>query len=333
MRILAFTTNNSGPGFHRIIMPLLMMQGVDVYITNNLDVSHFEKGVDILMYNRTLPEHSLPKIHELKEKYSFRICVDVDDYWHLDPHHLLYDDYQESEFARMQVEQIKSADIVLTTHSRLADEITPYNKNVHICPNAIPNSGQFDLIRKPHHLTRLFWQGSITHGEDIALLRWPIDKLAPIADKIKMVMGGYTDGEPEWHRMAMDYTAGLKHQYQLLPGLHVNEYYKHYEQADICLIPLLNSPFNKMKSNLKVLEAANLSLPVIASHVHPYLDMPILYAKNTGDWVRHITKLVASKKRQKEAGAELKEFCDKYYNFQKINNERRQIFEYQHVRA
>jgi len=333
MRIIAFVNQNSSPAYHRIIMPLLLMRNVDVFITNNLLADHFEKGCDLFMYNRILPDHALPEIKKLKKKYGFRVCVDIDDHWELDEHHILYNEYIRSYFATRQIEQIKNADIVTTTHIRLAAEIKPHNKNVHVCQNAIPKTGQFDVERLPHHLTRLFWQGSITHREDIALLQWPVNNLSHIAGKIKMVIAGFTDGEPEWHRMVYDYTAQLRHQYQLLEGLHVDEYYSHYQHADICLIPLLNSPFNRHKSNLKVLEAANLELPVIASHVHPYLDLPILYAKNSHDWVKHIEKLVASKKRQKEAGQELKEYCDVWYNFEKINEHRRQLLTHNHVRV
>lgn len=328
MRIISFVNGNSGPSYHRCIMPLLLLEGIDVFVTNNLLDEHFEKGCDLFMYNRWLPDFAIPKIKELQEKYGFKVALDIDDHWELDPHHILYDQYIGDKNAEKQIEAIKWADLVLTTHTRLAELIQPFNSNVHVLPNAIPKQGQFDIERKPHHLTRLFWQGSITHREDIALLKRPIDCLAPICKKIKMVIAGYHEGDPEWDVMARDFTSNLKHQYHILPGVHVNEYYKHYEHADVCLIPLLNSQFNRCKSNLKVLEAANLGLPCIVSNVHPYKDLPVLYCNNTSDWVRHIQRLVASRKRQKDAGAELKEFCDVHYNFQKINKERKQILEY-----
>lgn len=328
MRILAFVNGNSGPSFHRIISPLLLMEGVDVFVTNNLLIEHFDKGCDIFMYNRIIPNHALPMIAELKKKHGFKTCVDLDDFWQLDPHHVLYDHYKQIEFARQQIQHIVNADVVFTTHERLAAEIKPYNSNVHILPNAIPHRGQFNLVREPYYLTRLFWQGSITHKADIELLGPPVEALKTIAGKIKMVMAGFTEDEEEWHKMAFIYTAGFKHQYKLIPGMHVSKYYEAYAHADICLIPLVNSPFNKMKSNLKVIEAANLGLPVICSDVHPYKDLPVLYAKCSGDWVKYISRLVGSKKRQKEAGAELKDFCNIYFNFDKINRERKEILEW-----
>lgn len=333
MRVIAFVNANSGPAYHRIIAPLLLMRNTDVYITNNLTVEDFEKGCDVFMYNRILPDHALPIVKELKHRYGFKVCVDIDDYWELDEHHVLYKHYQDIDFADKQVQQIKDADMVFVTHERLADEVIAYNTNVHVCPNAIPKAGQFDIERKPYHLTRLFWQGSDTHRADINILRGPINALAPIAGKIKMVMAGYAEDHEDWYKMVMDYTAGANHQYKLIPATDVKNYYAAYAEADICLIPLLDSRFNRHKSNLKVLEAANLDLPVIASEVHPYLDLPVFYAKSAGDWIKYIKRLVESRKRQKEAGQQLAEYVAEHYNFDKINNMRKQIFEYESKRV
>lgn len=328
MKIISFVNSNNGPSYHRCIMPLLTMPDVDVYVSNNITEETFDKGCDFFMYNRVLPDHALPTIKELKKKHGFKIVVDIDDHWELDPHHILYEAYQKDKFAERQIQQLKDADIVFCTHDRLATAAKEYNKNVHVLPNAIPHSGQFSIKRESSPFTRLFWQGSDTHKEDIALLKRPIDALGVISTKIKMVMGGYAEDHEQWYSMVMDYTAQAKHQYKLIPYAPVNEYYAAYRHADICLVPLLNSPFNKHKSNLKILEAANLELPVIASPVHPYLDMPVLYAKGAGEWVTHIRKLVDSRKRQKDAGMRLAEYCRENYNFIKINKERKQILEY-----
>lgn len=329
MRIIAFVNANSGPSYHRLIVPLMLMRGVDVFVTNDLRVEHFEKGCDIFFYNRILPDHALPIIKELQHRYEFKICVDLDDYWELDEHHVLYRHYQEIEFAKKQIEQIKDADVVLCTHERLAEEIAVYNKNVHVCPNAIPKQGQFDIEREPYYLTRLFWQGSDTHRADIGLLKAPIEKLGSIAGKIKMIMAGYAEGHEDWFYMVHDYTADLKHQYKLLPYAKVTEYYQAYAHADICLVPLVDSKFNRHKSNLKILEAANLGLPVIVSEVHPYLDLPVFYAKHPNDWVKYIKRLSESRKRQREGGQQLAEYVQEHYNFNKINNMRREVLEYE----
>lgn len=327
--ILAFVNGNSGPSFHRLTMPLLLMEDVNVFITNDLQEKHFEdKQPGIFVYNRILPDHALPIVKELKLKYGFKIVVDIDDYWELDQHHILNTHYQEIDFARKQIEQIQAADMVTVTHERLLYEVLPYNENVHVCQNAIPHQGQFDIERIKSPFTRLFWQGSDTHKADVEILARPIHALSHDAGKIKMVMAGYAPEHDDWHSMVMNYTAGAKHQYKLIPYTKVTDYYKAYAEADICLVPLVNSKFNRMKSNLKILEAANLKLPVIASAVHPYLDLPLLYCSSSADWVKHIRKLIRSRGAQREAGEKLFEYCSEFYNFKNINEKRKQILEY-----
>lgn len=333
MRIIAFIFKNSGVSYHRIIAPLMNMPDVDVFLTNDEPKEeYFEKGCDLVVYNRVLPTEIMERLHSLQERYGFKICVDIDDHWELDPHHFLYDADEQAARTKEQIWHIQQADLVTCTHERLATEVLPFNKNVHILPNAIKKQGQFDIERIASPFTRLFWQGTVTHEQDIALLQRPIAALAPLAGKIKMMIAGFEDTEdkaPVWERMLSDYTAGFKHQYKIIPGALVTDYYKAYAEADVCLIPLLNSPFNRCKSNLKVLEAANLVLPCIVSAVHPYKDLPVMYAKNSTDWVSNIKRMVGSRKRQKEAGLELAVYCEQHFNFDKINRERKQIFEYQ----
>ena len=54
-------------------------------------------------------------IHELleyKKKYGFKLIIDIDDYWHLDPWHILADVYPTNEI----IEYIKAADFVTVTN-------------------------------------------------------------------------------------------------------------------------------------------------------------------------------------------------------------------------
>lgn len=330
MRIIVFVNNNSGPSYHRIIMPLLLMSSeVEVYITNNLLVEHFDKGCDIFMYNRILPDHCAEQITILKKKFGFKTVVDIDDFWELDPYHVLYKTYVDDGFAAQQIKHITAADAVLTTHERLAAEIRPYNTNVHVCPNAIPHQGQFDVETIPHRLIRLFWQGSETHKEDIQILEAPIERLGRQSKRLQMVMGGYHRESEPWGSMVEVYTAKIKHQYKIIPYAPITSYYGAYREADICLVPLVNSKFNRMKSNLKVLEAANMALPVIASAVHPYLGMPINYCRNSRDWIGHIKRLVQFPARRVDEGIKLAEYCQEHFNFEKINTERLQILEHE----
>lgn len=318
MKILGLVNRASGPSFHRILNPLVMMQGIDAYITNNVKPEDFD-GAEWVYYNRVVNKELLTIC---KEK-GVRIAVDVDDYWKLDKHHIAYDQYQDSNFEFEQTMHILNADVVTTTHERLADLIYPINKNVIITPNAIPKNKYFEFERTEAELTRIFWQGSITHENDLKLLQPSIRRID--GKKNAMILAGFTDN-PIWHRMAKIYTRNMELPGAVLPAKDVFNYYENYGVADIAVCPLIESRFNQQKSNLKVLEAANAGVPVICSNVHPYKDLPVLYANNALDWLKHINDLTNDLAMRKETGASLKRYCEKHYNFEKINKLRLDAF-------
>lgn len=329
MTIFGLIKNGSGPDFHRITNPLLMMDGIDAYITNGLKPEDIEGNgwkpngqpippPDAIYYNRMVSEDLI----NMARAKGVKIVVDIDDHWLLDPHHIMYQDYLTNDFATKQIGHLMFADAVTCTHERLAEKIYPYNRNVTICPNAIPNNEYFKVERTESEYTRLFWQGSITHAADIELLRGPVKRLN--AGKYAMILAGYTEHEA-WNRMVNAFTNGLRLKGLVLAGLPPNEYYKNYGHADICVAPLLDTPFNGFKSNLKVLEAAHLSLPVIASYVNPYLDLPVDRVYKQSDWVKWISDLTDTETRRTR-GAYLHDYCAKHFNFNAINETRKTVF-------
>ncbi len=318
MKIFGLINKNSGPGFHRIMMPLLLMPEVDCYITNAVEEEDFEKRKpDAIFYNRKISDEVL----RLQGKYHFKIVVDIDDYWHLDPHHIMFKFSRENNDAAHHVKHIRIADVVTTTHDRLAEMIYPYNKNVVVVPNAIPTHDYFPTTKtqsaKGH--TRIFWQGSVTHEADINLLRGTIKKLD--RDKFMMVMAGYTN-QVEWERMADCYTNYKKMPGVVLPGAPPHEYYRNYQYADVCVVPLLSTKFNGFKSNLKILEAAHIGAPAIVSNVHPYKDMPVLYVDRKEDWAKWLNDPAALS----ESAVKLSEYCKQRYDFNTINLRRKEVF-------
>lgn len=90
----------------------------------------------------------------------------------------------------------------------------------------------------------------------------------------------------------------------------MNHYYQHYANVDVLLAPLEITEFNKVKSQLKVIEAAFSHTAIIASDFGPYtLDLKNIFVKGGGidetgnailidekknhkDWVKAIEKLV-----------------------------------------
>jgi len=334
MNILALTHKHSGCGYHRVIVPISLMEKNYAKITDQVTETTFEENkYDIVFVNRMWGQADLI---ELRKQHGFKLVLDMDDYWVLDHFHLNYEDYRQYNFADKIIKHMREADLVTCTHSMLAERIAEYNPNVVICPNAIPYGHyQFNDYRSPEERVRLFWAGGITHQEDLKILNRPLRVIQQsyLKDKVKMVFGGFHDSnEVErkiWHTMADSFTAGGLLQHEGLRGMNVFEYYSMFAQADIMLIPLRKTHFNQYKSNLKILEAAGKGIPVIVSNVHPYTGFPedlVNYAHNEQMWLHWMQKLADNADLRTEQGALLAEYCKKNYNFDEINQRRAEAF-------
>lgn len=342
MRIIAII-DNSGPKAHRIKWPMMMMDNVEYEFFSKIQEENV-RDCDVLFFNRLIPGITLNQLLTLREKYGFKMICDLDDHWRLDPSHLLYEQYKHFETTEIITEYIKVSDLILVTHERLYKEVLPLNKNVHIIPNAIPKSGQFLFPKQQDEKVRLFWSGSVTHRIDLELLRNPLKRFK--GRNVKMVIGGYLKKEeneqqvvkigkksyymydrPEWEKMlSIVKDSGID--LDVIEFLPVDKYYGVYSKCDISLIPLVKNSFNPFKSNLKILESANIGAPVVVSRVDPYLGFPerfVNYVARQGDWFELINNLVGNESMRIEQGLELQEYCDRVYNFESINEHRRQI--------
>lgn len=326
MRILAITSKFSGVGYHRIMLPLVHMEKDYCLITDTLSEEVVSQNWDLFVMNRFLADISIKQIIDWKNKYGFKLIVDNDDYWQLDASHIMYGRYEENSITDKIIQYIKIADLCTCTHERLADAIYQYNENVVILPNAIPyGEEQFMDNKIPADKLRLFWSGSGTHEKDLKILKEPVKRL--IGENVKMIIAGYHEGEKEiWNTMCYYFSAGRKldtHIYRYAP---IERYMAAYADSDVSLIPLVESKFNGMKSNLKVLETAAKKNPAIVSDVHPYKNLPVLYVKKQSDWYKHIKTLLNDEQMRIELGQQLFDYCQKNYNFKEINSKRFSIY-------
>jgi glycosyltransferase involved in cell wall biosynthesis len=299
-------------------------------MTDVLTEEELEKGYDILFINRYIAGMEVDEVVRLREKYGFKLVVDVDDFWHLDPWHILYGKYPTQKV----IDHIKVADMVTCSNELLALEIYQYNKNCMVVPNALPyGEDQFTDVKTESEKIRFVYAGSITHEKDIAILKNPMKRVAGdlmVKNNSTFILCGYSEDknvEQVWGRMINDYMCGFKVDGYIRSALPVDQYMNFYNEADACLVPLVASKFNAMKSNLKVLEAATKNAPVICSNVLPYSDCKhIIMVNNQSDWFTNIKKVVKDAIYRKEMGIVNGEWCRENFNLVKVNQLRTQIF-------
>lgn len=329
--------DQSGPKYHRLMLPIVYMPGIEI-VTSPEITEDLCKDIDLLFFNRMIPNNSINNITGWRKQYGFKIVVDFDDHWELEPDHYLYNTYKATQASDFMRAWIGEADAVTVTHERLANEVMPLNSNVHVLPNSIPREGQFLTPKQPKpvivdrkekvpplELTRLFWAGGVTHEKDIELLRYPIRELRGLP--IQMVMGGYSKTKV-YHKMRNDFTNYGKLPHDLIEGLPVHEYYYMYSKCDVALVPLTETKFNSHKSNLKILEAANIGANVIVSNVHPYKDIPYVnYVETPADWGKWVRWILDNPDEAKEQALQLQQYCSERFSFTEINKTRKRLFD------
>jgi glycosyltransferase involved in cell wall biosynthesis len=139
-----------------------------------------------------------------------------------------------------------------------------------------------------------------------------------------------------------EYTEGKDESYLRVWTKPVTGYAKNYSKFDISLSPIKNTMFNRMKSQLKVIEAGFYKKAIIASNIGPYtIDLKhcmengnfvdgnailINEARNHADWAKFIEKLVKNPNLIKDMGERLYETVKDKYDLKNVTNDRRQFY-------
>ena len=122
----------------------------------------------------------------------------------------------------------------------------------------------------------------------------------------------------------------------------INEYAKNYAKFDVSLAPLKDTLFNRLKSQLKVIEAGFYKKAIIASNIGPYtLDLKhsldkgnftdgnaLLVDKhrNKSDWSKYMKKLIQNPNFVIDLGERLYETVNGKYDLKSATKLRREIY-------
>jgi glycosyltransferase involved in cell wall biosynthesis len=122
----------------------------------------------------------------------------------------------------------------------------------------------------------------------------------------------------------------------------VTSYAKNYSKFDVSLAPIKNHMFNRMKSQLKVIEAGFYKKAIIASNIGPYtLDLKhclkngefvdgnallVDEVRNHSDWAKHMEKLIKNPNMAKDMGERLYETVKDRYDLNIVTKDRAEFY-------
>lgn len=181
----------------------------------------------------------------------------------------------------------RSSVITVTTEA-LYKTYRTYNKNTHIIPNAYDDCMFGEM---PHHTGRrrkiLVWRGSNTHDED----------LISVADDIVSIVNSAEFSD--WKMLFMGYnpayiTCRLKQDRILYKEpLDVIDYFKFMAtlNAAIMMVPLVDTEFNRAKSNIAWMEGTLAGAAVFTDDL-PEFRRPGCSIVKKGTWAKTLLEVI-----------------------------------------
>ena len=396
IRVLVLPSDKTGVGKFRSIDPHVMLQNnhsedfhVDIDYEPKINDINYWKQYNIVHFHRTIGQDYDNSVNLIQRLNSLGLVtiMDLDDYWLPTKEHPVHQMVLQMKLHEKIMANLKAAGHVTTTTSVFAKEISKFNKNVYILPNAInPKEGQFNVNPVPSDKLRFGWLGGSSHLHDLKLLDGTINKLSQHKDKFSMYLCGFdtrgtvteinqqtgeqkqrdiTPEETVWARYEEIFTDNYKtvdpkhkeflmsfkdesYVSDVLPFYNriwtkpVTSYATNYKWFDVSLAPIKNHIFNRVKSQLKVIEAGFHKKAIIASNIGPYtIDLKhglkngeftdgnallVDEARNHSDWAKYMKKLIDNPNWAYDLGQRLYETVKDTYDLNKVTKDRAELY-------
>jgi len=302
------------------------------------------RSIDLFLFSRLWCQGTMEQVENVYKaltQFGAKVILDLDDYWVLESGHIMYRHYHETKLAEVIRKHIKLADWVTCTTEHLASRIRPLNANVSILQNE-PYEAYQQFIPNPDeepdkHLVKFGWFGGAQHGEDMELLREGMQKLrwdANLDGKYRLYLGGWNDNNPVYEgyeKIISD--QGNNPNYGRIQAADIYSYVGGYNFVNVTLAPLRDTKFNKLKSELKVVEAGWMNKAIIASETIPYTDV-IRHGENgflvpynkPKDWYKYIKQLILDHDLRKGLADNLTRDIKKQFNVAETAKKRAELY-------
>lgn len=279
MKVLALAADDGGCGFYRIRLPALHIPNVTVRqsIRVGRDISgavrHVDIDADLIVLQRPSTPHLVELIPAL-QRQGVTVVVELDD----DLGHVHPDNPARSPHAAQALtEACRLADLVTCTTPALAKRYG--HGHAVVVPNYIPAA----WLRIEADRSGVGWSGSVlTHPGDLEATK---GQVARAIEDFKVIGTG----------TGVQQALGLRRPPYATGWLPLDRYPQALATLRIGVVPLADSPFNRAKSALKMLEMAALGVVPITS---PTPDNRRLHnlgigllAERPADWHRHLNRL------------------------------------------
>jgi glycosyltransferase involved in cell wall biosynthesis len=396
IKVLVLPSDRTGVGKFRSVDPHVTLQNnhsedyhVDIDYEPKINDLNYWKQYDIVHFHRSIGQDydQAPNIIKNLNNLGIVTIMDLDDYWLPTKEHPVHQLVVQNKLHEKIMNNLKVAGHITTTTSIFASEISKYNKNVYVLPNAInPNEPQFKAETLPSEKLRFGWLGGSSHLHDLKLLDGFTSKLSTLKDKYSLYLCGFDTrgtvteinretGEQKQRDIRPEETVWARYEeiftdnYKMITPEHkeflmkfkeedyvsdtlpfynriwtkpVTSYAANYRWFDVSLAPIKNHIFNRVKSQLKVIEAGFYKKAIIASNIGPYtIDLKhslkngeftdgnallVDEVRNHSDWSKYMKKLIENPNFAYDLGQRLYETVKDTYDLNKVTKDRAELY-------
>lgn len=266
LKIFGWMADHSGCGWYRIILPLgTLREAGKVQTRFGGRMLEDDWDADIFVAQRTHRPGPSQVLQRLAKAPNGPLVVYEldDDLLSVGSDNPAAKVFNEPDTRANIVTNIRAAHLVTVSTEPLAEKVAKFNPNVVVLPNCV--FGEMLDWRHGGYADRftIGWQGSPTHDRDWseaarAVAAW-FRRNRDVNPPVEMhTIGAVPKDFPQLHRHRhTPWSPDLPRYYMSIDW-------------DVALAPLHGSTFNRSKSDIRVLEAAMLGIPVVASRVPAY---------------------------------------------------------------
>lgn len=270
------------------------------------ELDSYMKVADIVICQMVHTRAALTVLEGMKAMYKIPLVTEMDDNMlstpAYNPASAVYGN--GSHLRALAIEQMRMSDALIVSTPGLKETYSEFCENIYVLENSL-DLRVWNNLRHPKRkdFVRLGWAGGASHVEDLRIIEPVVRKTL---EKHKTARFMFIHGVPDFFRnidrveTVADWTR-IDRWPQFLAS----------KGIDIGLAPLVDSAFNRSKSNLRWLEYSGLRIPTIASKVGHFAEtieqaVDGMLCESEDDWLQSIDWLisdeVARKKIAKNAG-------------------------------
>lgn len=323
-KVALIPVQNTGVGFYRIIQPGRFLKRLNLatdvrtlpfstanentrgeFLNDRMLLDVCQDAVVIFTTIITNQEDMLRMLnlrHYLKAKW----IVDIDDNYYAVP--VDNPAHRRALAIRPQLDLCLSlADGVTVSVPALKELYGHLNKNIFVQKNGVdpafweapPRS------RRRRKSIRIGWEGAYGHRDDLTLVTPALRAVQRAFPEVELVAFGYKPTELTW---------------EYHPWVSFEDYPRELTSLDLDIViaPLVDSAYNRCKSNLRLLDAAMLGVPVVYSPTSNYRGFPGFPATSAYDWYEALSNLITDKEVRQSVGRSARYFALRNYGMDKL---------------